>query len=119
MTMTKEGVLVRREVHPVSPEFAADRLEPDTEACDPGDGGPGVGVGWEHVHQGVGHPNQPAQDVTEDVFIGESLCFGVNLHDYCSGNCADKEDNQDDSNHHCNFPFLSLSHPLPSSHHFL
>ena len=100
-------------------EFTADRPEPDPDGCDPGDGGPGVGAGGEDVHQGVGHADQPAQDVAEDVTGGELLCSGVNLHDNGCGNGADQEHNQNDANHHCDFPFLSLSQPLSSSHHHL
>ena len=103
----------------VHSKFTANRLGPDPDTCDPSDGGPGVGVGGEDIHQWVGHPDQPAQDVTKDVTIGVMFCSGINLHHNSSWNGADQEDNQNDANHHCNFPFLSLSQSLSSSHHHL
>ena len=119
MSMASKGVSLASWGVGIHLEFTANRLESHSHACHAGDGGPGVGAGGEDIHQGVGHPQQPAQDVAEDVTSREPLCSGINLHDDGSGNGADQEHNQNDTNHHCDFPFLSLPQPLSSFHHHL
>ena len=71
-----------------------------------------VGLTEENIDQGVGQPDHPADDVTDDGHPGEPLGPGVDLHQYGGWESADEEDHQDDGDHDADPQLLPLQLPL-------